>query len=149
MIKIYIYILVRGILHSTNLQSNSRFSSPFSSLASLLSLPYLAHRVSQLRVTPLHTWSNPSFRCNLSEHQTHTVQGLGHVSYQDIQVSQRPLGMVIRSSLELRVRGGWTRKVKRNRKNALPLLQGNREEGVQARALSLACKTPAEFQPLG
>lgn len=95
-------------------------------------------------------WSNPNFRCNLSEHQTHTVQGLGHVSYQDIQkVSQTPLGMVIRSSLELRVWGGWTRKVKRNRKNTLPLLQRNREEGVQARVLSLACKTPAEFQPLG
>ena len=104
-------------------------------------------------------WSNPSFWCNLSEHQTHAVQSLGHVSYQDIQkVSQRPMGMLIcnpcrksrgvlpstpeisflscvssspaypagrglcltASTLELSVGGGWTRKVKRNMKNAPP-----------------------------
>ena len=133
------------------------FSSPSSSLASLLSLPCLYHRVSQLRVTPLRMWLNPSFWCNLSEHQTHAVQNLGHISYQDIQkVSQRPMGMLIcnpcrksrgalpstpersflscvssspahpagrglcltASTLELSVGGGWTRKVKRNMKNA-------------------------------
>ena len=139
---------MRGILNSTNLQSNSWFSSPFSSLASLLSLPYLAHRVSQLRVTPLCTWSNPSFRCNLSEHQTHTVQGLGHISYQDIQkVSQRPMGMLIRSSLELRVQGGLTRKWRETWKMPSPCSRGTGRRVCRPGRLAWLAKHLLNFNP--
>lgn len=124
------------VLFTAFLSSFSPFSPSFSPLI-LTALVHSSTQMSQILDN----------KYNFSRHQTHTFHTLGHTSARSVQKFYwRPMGNLVRSSPELgRWSGSGRGRVRGDMKKCPPLNPG---VDLQARPLSLATRTQAEFHSL-